>query len=609
MIVKRLSAARAGNEARRDPTPEPLAAPYRPLSASPKGLANKPKPESPRVVAKNAVRTATPLPASLWAPVTAWAGSLGLHGLLVAVLLVGLLSEPPVLALAGGQGGDGTSAGGQGGGGAQGNPGEIAVDIVFQPAAADTAATYTTASARPLAPVIDSSLVTEVTPLVDAVPEIAAPPELKTPPIFETQALLETTPVLETQAIVEPLPELEALPMPEAPQLLDASPVREPARAVDIGSLAALPQSTVSSEPTELFGPTEPTQPVVSAEATQPLEAAEPVQPLEPTEPTQDAVLETPPPLPTAPSDVSAEPDLLAQETPPVSTRAETSEPSPVPDLSPPEPLPQTVAESVAETVPETVPLAESPASPPEPLELAMQPVPEAVDPVLEPPAVQTALLLPPDPTPEPQPPEVRPEQAPLAQPLSKPNRSVELAQPRRAAPRVSQRQDPAPQPRAPDPPQPTSRSSESPQPASPQQATTTSRTQSSGSAASSAAAANSGSGGTAGKADGNAGGSGLAGPTAGEMNSYAGRLRALLERHKRYPRSSQRRGEEGTVTLRFTLDSYGRVVSRRIVGSSGYDRLDDEVLDMLERASPLPRPPGNQSRLSLAIPIVFDLR
>ncbi len=99
------------------------------------------------------------------------------------------------------------------------------------------------------------------------------------------------------------------------------------------------------------------------------------------------------------------------------------------------------------------------------------------------------------------------------------------------------------------------------------------------------------------------------AGPSGAELNTYAGQLAAWLERHKRYPRSARRRGEQGTVTLRFTLDANGRVLSRRIVRSSGHQRLDREVLALLDRASPMPRPPGNATKFSLAVPIVFSLR
>ncbi len=108
-------------------------------------------------------------------------------------------------------------------------------------------------------------------------------------------------------------------------------------------------------------------------------------------------------------------------------------------------------------------------------------------------------------------------------------------------------------------------------------------------------------------------GGQGSAGAGAGlsgaAASGYADQIAAWLERHKRYPRTSRRMGEQGVVTLQFTLDGQGRVLGHRIVRSSGHDRLDQEVLALLERASPMPKPPGSAQRISLAVPIVFSLR
>ncbi|MGE4219676.1 MAG: energy transducer TonB [Alphaproteobacteria bacterium] len=92
---------------------------------------------------------------------------------------------------------------------------------------------------------------------------------------------------------------------------------------------------------------------------------------------------------------------------------------------------------------------------------------------------------------------------------------------------------------------------------------------------------------------------------------TFQQRLLAHLERHKRYPHSSRRRGEEGVVHLRFVMDRAGQVLDCRIVRSSGVAPLDDEVLAMIHRAEPLPRIPDEipQSRLDLIVPVKFELR
>jgi len=67
-------------------------------------------------------------------------------------------------------------------------------------------------------------------------------------------------------------------------------------------------------------------------------------------------------------------------------------------------------------------------------------------------------------------------------------------------------------------------------------------------------------------------------------------------------------RGVEGVVSLAFSIDRHGNVVSSRIVKSSGSAVLDAEALDLLKRAAPLPPPPAEiaNSELSFVVPIRF---
>jgi protein TonB len=83
------------------------------------------------------------------------------------------------------------------------------------------------------------------------------------------------------------------------------------------------------------------------------------------------------------------------------------------------------------------------------------------------------------------------------------------------------------------------------------------------------------------------------------------------IERYKRYPPQAQARNEQGVVLLGFSLDRDGRVLTHRIVQSSGYAALDDEVMAMIMRAEPLPPFPASmpQARLDLTVPIRFSLQ
>lgn len=85
----------------------------------------------------------------------------------------------------------------------------------------------------------------------------------------------------------------------------------------------------------------------------------------------------------------------------------------------------------------------------------------------------------------------------------------------------------------------------------------------------------------------------------------------AALARNKRYPDAERMRGTQGTVSLSFTIDRSGRVVSAHVAGSSGSPALDEAAVAMAERASPLPPPPAEVpgSRINLVLPVRFSIR
>ena len=79
-----------------------------------------------------------------------------------------------------------------------------------------------------------------------------------------------------------------------------------------------------------------------------------------------------------------------------------------------------------------------------------------------------------------------------------------------------------------------------------------------------------------------------------------------LLERNKRYPAVARQRGERGTTEISFSLDRQGRVVSSRIVRSSGSAALDQATLDLVSRVQPFPVPPSEMAGIELTVPIRF---
>lgn len=92
----------------------------------------------------------------------------------------------------------------------------------------------------------------------------------------------------------------------------------------------------------------------------------------------------------------------------------------------------------------------------------------------------------------------------------------------------------------------------------------------------------------------------------ASDPASWMAQLIAQLERHKRYPISAKQRGQEGVAKLVIALDPDGRLRGARLAKSSGVAALDAEVLDLAERAAPLPPPPPGVTEIT--VPVTFSL-
>ena len=96
----------------------------------------------------------------------------------------------------------------------------------------------------------------------------------------------------------------------------------------------------------------------------------------------------------------------------------------------------------------------------------------------------------------------------------------------------------------------------------------------------------------------------------AGTMSpaTWKSRLMARLERAKRYPSGARRRGEEGVAYVSFAIDARGQVLSAQLARSSGHSELDEEVLALVRRASPLPPPPPGVPG-TITAPVRFNIR
>jgi TonB family protein len=85
--------------------------------------------------------------------------------------------------------------------------------------------------------------------------------------------------------------------------------------------------------------------------------------------------------------------------------------------------------------------------------------------------------------------------------------------------------------------------------------------------------------------------------------------LAAHLDRHKRYP--SGRENKSAQIVVSFVLDRTGRILSSRVVRSSGDSSFDEAALAMLRRSNPVPAPPPliADEGLAFTLPVIFKER
>jgi len=95
-------------------------------------------------------------------------------------------------------------------------------------------------------------------------------------------------------------------------------------------------------------------------------------------------------------------------------------------------------------------------------------------------------------------------------------------------------------------------------------------------------------------------------GQMAGDAN-YRGLVAARLARFKRFPPEARRRREQGSALVSFVIDAKGRVITVRLVRGTGFAALDEEVQEMVRRASPFPPPPSG-AEMNFSAPVSFHL-
>jgi TonB family protein len=95
------------------------------------------------------------------------------------------------------------------------------------------------------------------------------------------------------------------------------------------------------------------------------------------------------------------------------------------------------------------------------------------------------------------------------------------------------------------------------------------------------------------------------------QLLTYGQSISKEIKRYQKYPPLAQRRGWEGTAEVHLQIAADGNVTSVTLGKSSGRSVLDEEALNMVRRASPLPQAPQNLRgrELTVTVPVVFSLQ
>ncbi|HEH4983425.1 TPA: energy transducer TonB [Campylobacter coli] len=97
------------------------------------------------------------------------------------------------------------------------------------------------------------------------------------------------------------------------------------------------------------------------------------------------------------------------------------------------------------------------------------------------------------------------------------------------------------------------------------------------------------------------------------QVKSYQALLMAHLTKFKKYPQEAIVQKQEGVVRIRVSIDESGNVLSKELKKSCPYAVLNDEVLSLFKRASPLPKPPKeilkDGEKISFVMPIDYNIK
>ena len=93
-------------------------------------------------------------------------------------------------------------------------------------------------------------------------------------------------------------------------------------------------------------------------------------------------------------------------------------------------------------------------------------------------------------------------------------------------------------------------------------------------------------------------------------LDGYLGTLQALIASAKKYPESARKSGQEGKVTVQFTVMQNGNVKNIQLVSKTNYRVLNEEAIEAVKRAAPFSGFPDEIDKpfLDIILPFRFKL-
>lgn len=82
------------------------------------------------------------------------------------------------------------------------------------------------------------------------------------------------------------------------------------------------------------------------------------------------------------------------------------------------------------------------------------------------------------------------------------------------------------------------------------------------------------------------------------------------IQKFKKYPDESKKRGEYGLTVASFEIDRKGKLLRSKLIKRTCFDDLNDETIAMLKRAEPFPPVPETlkRERMNFSVPMRYSI-